>query len=176
MSSPRVAGLPWLRVIAVVVLIAIWFASQREELQRKPVPPVDPAPKPVSVEVIGREPKRDTKSDERRETPADGENRFVVRDLVLRDETGRVIHRGDIDLAPTLDRIDSGELLNRFPNDGSAFQNRERRLPKQPAGYYREYVVPTPGERSPGPQRLVIGREGEVYYTHDHYRTFRKVR
>lgn len=170
MSSPRVAGLPWLRVIAVLVLIAIWFASQRAELQRKSDPPVEPAPKPVSIKVIGKEPK----SDERRETPAD-ENRFVIRNLVLRDETGRVIHRGDIDLAPTLDRIAAGELLDRFPNDGSAFQNRERRLPKQPPGYYREYVVPTPGERSPGPQRLVIGREGEVYYTHDHYRTFRKV-
>jgi ribonuclease T1 len=169
-SSPKLAGLPWLRVIAVLVILAIWLASQREALvERKPQAPVEPDPKPVSVEVIGKEPQRESKS-------GSGENRLLIRDLVVRDETDRVIHRGDIDLAPTLDRIAAGELLGRFPNDGSAFQNRERRLPRQPPGYYREFVVPTPGERSPGPQRLVIGREGEVYYTHDHYRTFRKVR
>jgi len=75
----------------------------------------------------------------------------------------------------TLDRIAAGEKL-RFPNDGSVFQNRERRLPKQPSGYYREYVVPTPSGDGPGPQRLVIGQEGETFYTHDHYRTFRRVK
>jgi RHS repeat-associated protein len=75
------------------------------------------------------------------------------------------------ELRPTLDRINRGE---RFPhrNDGSIFGNREGRLPQRPYGYYREYVHPTPGVEGPGAQRLVIGQEGEIYYTPDHYRTF----
>jgi filamentous hemagglutinin len=28
----------------------------------------------------------------------------------------------------------------------------------------------------PGPQRVVIGKKGEVYYTGDHYNTFTRVR
>lgn len=49
-------------------------------------------------------------------------------------------------------------------------------LPSRPAGYYREYVVPTPGVAGPGAQRLVIGRAGEVYYTPNHYQSFVQLR
>jgi guanyl-specific ribonuclease Sa len=55
------------------------------------------------------------------------------------------------------------------------FQNREKRLPQKPAGYYREWVHPTPGLRGPGPQRIVTGKEGEIYYSPDHYETFRRL-
>jgi len=98
----------------------------------------------------------------------------VIEGLALRDADGRTIYRGSIDLAPTLERIAAGKRL-RFPNDGATFQNRERRLPGRPAGYYREWVVPTPGESGPGPQRLVTGEDGEVWYTPDHYRSFRRI-
>ena len=56
----------------------------------------------------------------------------------------------------TLDRIRAGE---KFPhrNDGSVFQNREGLLPKQPQGYYREYVHPTPGVNGAGQQRIIQG-------------------
>lgn len=108
----------------------------------------------------------------RRGAPAgDG---VVIEGLALRDADGRTIYRGAIDLAPTLERIAAGKRL-RFPNDGATFQNRERRLPGRPAGYYREWVVPTPGESGPGPQRLVTGEEGEIWYTPDHYRSFRRM-
>ncbi|UFI47588.1 ribonuclease domain-containing protein [Pseudomonas savastanoi] len=40
------------------------------------------------------------------------------------------------------------------------------------AGYYTEYVHPTPGIVGPGPQRIVVGKGGEMYYTADHYKTF----
>ena len=83
-------------------------------------------------------------------------------------------YKGDIDVGPTIERIRAGRLLD-FPNDGVTFQNRERRLPRKPAGYYKEYVHPTPGLRGPGPQRIVAGLEGEFYYTPDHYRTFERV-
>jgi guanyl-specific ribonuclease Sa len=65
----------------------------------------------------------------------------------------------------------------RFPQDGGTFENRERRLPKRPRGYYREYTVVTPGSRDRGPRRIIAGGDPprELYYTDDHYRTFRPI-
>jgi ribonuclease T1 len=62
-----------------------------------------------------------------------------------------------------------------YRQDGVTFQNREKILPKQPNGYYREYTVPTPGSPDRGARRIVMGREGEMYYTDDHYASFRRV-
>lgn len=68
-----------------------------------------------------------------------------------------------------------------YRQDGSVFQNRERRLPAQPRGYYREYTVETPGSPDRGPRRIVTGGgDGgavlprEYFYTADHYRSFRR--
>lgn len=101
-------------------------------------------------------------------------SRRFVRGVTLRDENGDVLFRGDVDLNPTIERVRAGRKL-RFPNDGTTFQNRERRLPQKFPGYYREWVVPTPGDDGPGPQRLVTGEDGDVWYTHDHYRSFRRI-
>jgi ribonuclease T1 len=98
----------------------------------------------------------------------------VVHDQTILDLDGSVAYQGDIDLTATVARIKAGELL-RIANDGATFQNRERRLPRKPAGYYKEYVHPTPGLSGPGPQRIVVGQEGEAYYTPDHYATFQRV-
>ncbi|MGL5851628.1 MAG: ribonuclease domain-containing protein, partial [Phycicoccus sp.] len=59
--------------------------------------------------------------------------------------------------------------------DDGVFGNRERLLPRQPRGYYREYTVETPGEDDRGPRRLVVGESGDVYWTTDHYASFRQV-
>jgi guanyl-specific ribonuclease Sa len=74
------------------------------------------------------------------------------------------------------------ELIERggpFPydRDGTVFQNRERRLPDQPRGYYREYTVETPGSPDRGARRIVTGGNPPqvYYYTDDHYRSFRRV-
>lgn len=63
-----------------------------------------------------------------------------------------------------------------YRQDDGVFQNRERRLPTQSRGYYREYTVPTPGSRDRGARRIVIGGDPpvEYYYTDDHYGTFRQ--
>lgn len=60
--------------------------------------------------------------------------------------------------------------------DGGVFQNRERRLPPRPRGYYREYTVETPGSDDRGARRIVAGGDppAEFFYTDDHYRTFRR--
>jgi ribonuclease T1 len=59
-----------------------------------------------------------------------------------------------------------------YAKDGSEFGNREGRLPQNGPGYYREYTVETPGSPDRGARRIVTGRNGELYYTRDHYQTF----
>lgn len=84
---------------------------------------------------------------------------------------GKVVFQGAVDLGPTLDRIARGEKYGRR-NDGTVFSNREHRLPKRPEGYYREYVHPTPDVAGAGPQRVIGGRDGDFWYTPDHYLSF----
>ena len=63
-----------------------------------------------------------------------------------------------------------------YQRDGAVFGNREGRLPKRERGYYREFTVKTPGARDRGARRIVAGKSGELYYTHDHYRSFMRIR
>jgi ribonuclease T1 len=94
-----------------------------------------------------------------RATPAAGYPAFLPREAVA-----------------TLEAIQRGGPFP-YPRDGVVFQNRERRLPGRPRGYYREYTVPTPGSDDRGARRIVAGGDPpEVfYYTDDHYRSFRSV-
>ncbi len=62
-----------------------------------------------------------------------------------------------------------------YKRDGIAFSNREKILPKQKRGYYKEYTVKTPGARTRGAIRIVAGAEGELYYSDDHYASFKRV-
>ena len=62
-----------------------------------------------------------------------------------------------------------------YSRDGVVFNNREGQLPKKARGYYHEYTVKTPGARDRGARRIIAGRDGELYYTDDHYRTFKRV-
>ncbi len=75
----------------------------------------------------------------------------------------------------TLVLIERGGPFPYPEKDGTVFSNRERLLPNQPRGYYREYTIPTPGRRDRGARRFVIGRQGEIYYTQDHYASFYRV-
>ncbi|MCR5866554.1 MULTISPECIES: ribonuclease [Aquincola] len=67
-----------------------------------------------------------------------------------------------------------------YEKDGSVFGNRERLLPRQSRGYYREYTVKTPGVRHRGARRIVCGGQPPTqpeacYYTDDHYASFRRI-
>jgi ribonuclease T1 len=62
-----------------------------------------------------------------------------------------------------------------YAKDGSVFGNREALLPRNKRGYYREYTVKTPGERTRGARRIVKGGGGELFYTDDHYNSFRRI-
>jgi ribonuclease T1 len=68
----------------------------------------------------------------------------------------------------------------RYEKDGVVFGNRERLLPNQARGYYREYTVPTPGLEHRGARRIVCGgkqpkRPDACFYTADHYTSFRLI-
>lgn len=66
-----------------------------------------------------------------------------------------------------------------YEKDGVVFGNRERQLPAEKRGYYREYTVKTPGSRDRGARRIVCGGQPKTpdacYYTDDHYASFRKI-
>ena len=74
----------------------------------------------------------------------------------------------------TLALIDQGGPYP-FKQDGTIFGNFEHRLPERERGYYREFTVVTPGENDRGRRRLIAGAAGDIYYTDDHYGTFRQV-
>ena len=63
-----------------------------------------------------------------------------------------------------------------YAKDGAVFGNREGKLPGKKRGYYREFTVKTPGERTRGARRIIWGAGGEFYYTDDHYNHFRRIK
>jgi ribonuclease T1 len=79
----------------------------------------------------------------------------------------------------TKERILSGGPFP-YAKDGTIFGNRERLLPREKRGYYREYTVKTPGAKNRGARRIVCGGEKPAapdacYYTADHYASFRRI-
>lgn len=67
-----------------------------------------------------------------------------------------------------------------YDKDGVVFGNRERILPARPRGYYREYTVAAPHQRSRGARRIVCGGVRPVapdacFYTADHYASFLRI-
>jgi ribonuclease T1 len=66
-----------------------------------------------------------------------------------------------------------------FDKDGVVFGNRERILPSQQRGYYREYTVKTAGAGNRGAKRIVCGGPPRApdacFYTSDHYASFRHI-
>jgi len=75
----------------------------------------------------------------------------------------------------TIEQIRTG---GPFPyrRDGVVFGNFEERLPIKARGFYREYTVRTPGAKDRGARRIVAGKGGELYYTADHYNSFRRIK
>lgn len=67
-----------------------------------------------------------------------------------------------------------------YDKDGTVFGNRERSLPAQKRGYYREYTVKTPYARTRGAKRIVCGGSQPTtpeacYYSDDHYASFKRI-
>ncbi len=67
-----------------------------------------------------------------------------------------------------------------YDKDSTVFGNRERLLPAQKRGWYREYTVKTPGARNRGARRIVCGgiaptQPETCFYTDDHYASFKRI-
>jgi ribonuclease T1 len=74
-----------------------------------------------------------------------------------------------------LDKINSNFCFTNR-KDGSTYYNLEGLLPVVSiCDYYKEYTVPTPNTVGRGKCRLVIGDQGETYYTDDHYISFKRI-
>jgi guanyl-specific ribonuclease Sa len=88
-----------------------------------------------------------------------------------RDQIQRVVEAMDRTGAPPAGVAQGG----RRGGQKGVFQNAEGRLPRQPRGYWIESDVwPKNGPRDA--ERLIFGREREVYWTRDHYETFVRLR
>lgn len=74
----------------------------------------------------------------------------------------------------TITLIDKGGPFP-YDRDGITFENREGLLPQKAKGYYHEYTVITPGSNDRGARRIIAGSNGELYYTDDHYDSFKRV-
>lgn len=137
---------PWL--IAAVVLLGLWLWSQRTT--QVPVPDAPSASSRSAPEFGSPAPAQ--------RAPDAGYPGFLP-----------------VEAHEVLDRI-ARDGPYEYRQDGGTFQNRERRLPSRPRGYYREYTVETPGSNDRGARRIVTGGDppSEYYYSDDHYRSFRR--
>lgn len=100
----------------------------------------------------------------------------AVRSVAANEQHLPVISPGKLppEAIETLKVIKKGPPFP-YTKDGTTFRNRERLLPRKPDGYYRELTVKTPGISHRGARRIVVGQQGELYYTDDHYQTFREI-
>lgn len=158
-SSSRVVAAGFL-VLALVALL--WYAGQRRS--------VDPSPSAVgtsassSASSASSASSRSSSSTPSRSGPtpdsglptvAAGDLPEVAREMLV------TIHAG-------------GPF--RYREDGQTFANRERILPKEPSGYYREYTVKEGSQGDRGPLRIIGGRSGDLYWTPDHYAHFQQIK
>ena len=96
----------------------------------------------------------------------------ALPDAARRAQVSRVIESMDRTGRPPSGVAQGG----RRDGPRGVFDNAQRVLPVRPYRYYTETDVWPRGPGGRGPERLVFGREREVYYTGDHYRTFTRVR
>jgi guanyl-specific ribonuclease Sa len=140
-----------LGLIAIIVLLGLWLWSKR--LGNADVPVPAPTPATQVADAV------DTRA---AHAPAS-------------DSAARYPDFLPAEARDVLDRIAAGGPF-AYRQDGGVFQNRERRLPPRPGGYYREYTVVTPGSDDRGARRIITGGDPpvEYWYSDDHYRSFRR--
>ncbi len=124
--------------------------------ERPPVEPAAPAPGPGTGS----------------EKPAQPGQLASTGDTALDAQVRRVVVAMDATGHPPEGVVQGG----RRGGPRGVFDNREGRLPRRGQGYYVESDIWPRGPGGRGSHRLVFGREREVYYTADHYRTFTRLR
>ena len=146
-----------LGLIAIIVLLGLWLWSKRLGNGDADVPVPAPTPATQVAEAVNTNAARAPSND-----PAS-------------DSAARYPDFLPVEAHDVLDRIATGGPF-AYRQDGGVFQNRERRLPPRPGGYYREYTVVTPASNDRGPRRIITGGDPpvEYWYSDDHYRSFRR--
>ena len=141
----------WIGLLLLAFAAGNWFASHRASTGA-----TLPAPGPTTTSTSPREAPTPLPRSESASLP---------------DASGLPAEARD-----TLSRIARGGPFEHR-QDGSVFQNRERKLPLRPRGFYREYTVETPGSDDRGARRIVTGGDppSEYWYSDDHYRSFRRI-
>lgn len=74
----------------------------------------------------------------------------------------------------------SGGSVERYAKGkcigGDRFGNYEKQLPKNSdRDFYHECDIDTLGKDSRGAKRIIYAKDGDIYYTDDHYDTFEKI-
>lgn len=170
-------------IVTLCVLLAFWLGtrfSARDTGAPDGTPPVPQTTLPDVVDTPAQRPPHDDDASPAGGTRGDAGDSDTVQGRDAHPRRAPSADSGHDALPPeahaTLRLIATG---GPFPHrqDGSVFQNRENRLPRQPRGYYHEYTVRTPGSRDRGARRIVTGGEPprEYFYTDDHYRSFRRI-
>lgn len=162
----RRSGSKWMTIAAVALLAAVAWNTYRTS-GGAPVDVIESAP--VSTDAGG------ARTTSPLELPP-----LIADDASATRTAPRQAQRRYPEFLPP-EAIDTLALIERggpypYRQDDGVFGNRERRLPAQPRGYYREYTVKTPGSRDRGARRIVAGGRPpvEYFYTDDHYRSFRR--
>lgn len=132
-------------VVAVLLIAALVLANCRGGVSRSPTPLAGPTPSATAPHAAALKAPPGMPSVALGSLPAEAQ-----------DVVAGIVHGGTF----------------KYRQDGATFGNREKRLPAEPRGYYHEYTVATPDLPGRGPRRIIAGRQGEIYYTPDHYRSF----
>jgi guanyl-specific ribonuclease Sa len=131
------------------VLLASWLLATARHLDRGAAPQAAPPAAAAANERLASLGSR----------ALEDQVRLVIRSF---DETGR-----------PPDGVAQG---GRRGGPRGVFDNAQGRLPRKPPRYYAESDVWPRGSGGRGAERLIFGKEGEVYYTPDHYESFVRVR
>jgi ribonuclease T1 len=153
----------WIAVVAVALLAALaWHSARTPETTDSAPSTALPAAMPPTGSAA----------------PNPLERPPPFADTAERDLTANTAGYPDFLPPEAIDTLQTIARGGPYPyrQDDGVFGNRERRLPSQPRGYYREYTVDTPGSRDRGARRIVAGGRPpvEYFYTDDHYRSFRR--
>ena len=142
----------WLPLLLVALVVAGWALTRSHSVQEAPAGPVvtQPAASPTA-----------SPHSSGASTPASGLP-TIEEARLPRQAKG------------TLALIRAGGPYPYRQDDG-VFGNREGLLPRQRQGYYREYTVETPGSGDRGPRRIIAGAKGDLFWTTDHYDSFRQI-
>ncbi|HEY5907691.1 MAG TPA: ribonuclease domain-containing protein [Vicinamibacteria bacterium] len=171
MKKPLLLGLT---LAVLLVGFSLWLPSLRARL-------ADPAPAPGPVAAEPRETAPTVPSSAPSAVPTTtlaagaGTSKPALKSLGrsrLDAQVKKVVESMDLVGRPPTGVVEGG----RKGKERAVFQNFERRLPVKAAGYYRECDVWPRGTSGRGPERLVFGREAEVYYSKDHYKSFVRLR